>query len=161
HIAGLIELVNDSSVKIGNLWLTEPTPSLTAREALLAGHSATKRRLAEAARSQPRLLVLQESLRQGCELVRLAEIRKISVASVQENAPIGPLKVLSPTADLQQALRPETQREFRSEANLISIEGSSDSQKAAQVIIETAVSISNEMSTILWTDFQAAFPGGF
>lgn len=161
HLAGLIELMKDRSRTVGTLWLTSHASLLNGSAVMLAPHSTSRPLIVEAAKSQTRVFVLQESVRQGCELVRLANSRPIPVRIVPHGKSIGPLKVLSPTPELKRALHSDNDQDIIALANRISISGSDTSRNAAGALLEAAVSISNELSTVLWTDFQGAFPGGF
>jgi beta-lactamase superfamily II metal-dependent hydrolase len=158
HISGLIELLKDKSKNIGALWLTCPE-SLITDDVLLAPHSTPRRFIVEAAKSDARFFTLQESLRQGQDLVRLATGRAIHIKTIHQGMSIGPLRVLSPSANLRNKLEPG--REVTEAANRISIDGSGKARQAALALLEAAVSVSNEMSTVLWTDFEGKFPGGF
>lgn len=159
HIAGLIELLRDDSKRVKSLWVPP-------RVDIASPSSESRKLIVEAVSSEPRLRLLQESLRQGDELLRLATLRKINIAEIKQSQSIGPLKVLSPSVALKKSLEAAVTATSDAKplvtlANRISSDGSSVARERAQMLIEAAVSRSNEMSTVLWTDCDGLLPQGF
>ena len=86
----------------------------------------------------------------------------ILIRPIRRGHNIGPLLTLSPSRHLRTALGETPTNKLATLGNMYSLAARGRENDANdRIFVEAAVSASNELSTVFWTDFDKALPGGF